>query len=85
MHPHFSRDMSQYDMAIIQFDPKHGVRKCLRYRPLDFNDVFFCHVLRYSFLIPAPRSSPADSRYEARHWVGWRSYAQSEQRGCHLP
>lgn len=51
MHPHFPRDVSQYDMAIIQLDPKHGVRKRLRYRALDFNNVFFCHVLLYSFLI----------------------------------
>lgn len=51
MHPHFSRDVSQYDMAIIQLDPKHGVRKRLRYRALDFNNVFFCHVLLCSFLI----------------------------------
>ncbi len=50
MHPHLSRDMSQYDMAIIQLDPKHSVRKRLCYRALDFNDVFFCHVLLYSFL-----------------------------------
>ena len=27
MHPHFSRDVSQYDMAIIQLDPKHRIRK----------------------------------------------------------
>jgi hypothetical protein len=51
MHPHFPRDVSQYDMAIIQLDPKHGIRKRLRYRALDFNNVFFCHVLLYSFLI----------------------------------
>lgn len=51
MHPHFPRDVSQYDMAIIQLDPKHGVRERLRYRALDFNNVFFCHVLLYSFLI----------------------------------
>ena len=50
MHPHFPRDMSQYDMAIIKLDPKHGVRKRLRHRALNFNNVFFCHVLLYSFL-----------------------------------
>ncbi len=43
MHPHFPRDVSQYDMAIVQLDPEHGVRKRLRYRALDFNNVFFCH------------------------------------------
>lgn len=51
MHPHFPRDMSQYDMAIIKFDSKHGIRKRLRDRALDFNNVFFCHVLLYSFLM----------------------------------
>ncbi len=51
MHPHFPRDVSQYDMAVIQLDPKHSVRKRLYYRALDFNNVFFCHVLLYSFLM----------------------------------
>jgi hypothetical protein len=72
-------------VAIIQLDPKHGVGERLRYRALDFNNVFFCHVLLYSFLITEPRSSPIDSKYEALHWVGQRSYAQSAQRGSHLP
>lgn len=51
MHPHFPRDVSQYDMAIIQLDPKHSVGKRLRHQALDFNNVFFCHVLLYSFLM----------------------------------
>jgi len=85
MHPHFSRDVSQYDMAIVQLDPKHGVRERLRYRALDFNNVFFCHVLLYSSLLTKPRSSPIDSKCEALRWVGRRSYAQSERRGSHQP
>lgn len=85
MHPHFPRDVSQYDMAIIQLDPKHGVRKRLRYRALDFNNVFFCHVLLYSFLITEPRCSLLDSKCEALRWVGRQSYARSEPRGSRLP
>lgn len=85
MHPHFPRDVSQYDMAIIQLDPKHGVRERLRYRALDFNNVFFCHVLLDSFLITESRSSPIDLKYEVLRWVGRRSYARSAQRGSHRP
>ena len=48
MHPHFSRDVSQYDMPIIQLDSKHGIRKRFRYRALDFNNVFFCHFRLFS-------------------------------------
>lgn len=50
MHPHFPRDVSQYDMAIIQLDPEHGVGKRLCHRALNLNNVFFCHVLLCSFL-----------------------------------
>lgn len=50
MHPHFPRNMSQYDMAIIEPDSKHGIGERFRYRPLHFDNVFLCHVVSCSFL-----------------------------------
>ena len=85
MHPHFPRDVSQYDMAIIQLDSKHGVRKRFRDRTLDFDNVFFCHVLLYSFLMIKSKSSPIDSKCGACRLVGRQSYARSEQISSHLP
>lgn len=50
MHPHFPRDMRQYDMAVVEFYAKHGIRKRFRDGPLNFDNIFFRHVVLYSFL-----------------------------------
>lgn len=73
-------------MAVIELDAKHGVRKRLSYRALDFNNIFFCHVLTVFFPDRFNSMSfPIDSKYEALRWIGRRSYAQSEQIDSHLP
>lgn len=83
MHPHFPRDMSQYDMAVFEFHPKHGVGKRLRDRALNFNNVFFCHVVLYSSW--KPKVSRSDSKPGEVRPVVWQSYARSGQTDCHPP
>ncbi len=40
VHPHLAGDMSQYVVAIFQFDTEHGIGQRLQHRALHHNRVF---------------------------------------------
>jgi len=42
VHPHLAGNVSQYFMAIFEFNTKHGVWKGLGNGPLQYDRVFFC-------------------------------------------
>jgi hypothetical protein len=42
VHPHFSGDVSQYFVAIFEFNTEHGIRKGFGNGPLQYDRVFFC-------------------------------------------
>src|SRR3954471_24822772 len=43
VHPHLSRDMAQYHMAVFQLDPERCVRQRFQDLALHLNNVFFGH------------------------------------------
>jgi hypothetical protein len=40
VHPHLAGNVSQYFVAVVEFDPKHGVGKGFYYLSLNLNSVF---------------------------------------------
>ena len=51
VHAHLSRNMCQNFMAILEFDPKHGIGKGLSNCPLQYDCVFFWLCQRNFLLI----------------------------------
>ncbi len=52
MHAHFSRNVSQYLVAILQFYLEHGVGQWLHYLAFYFNYFFFGHAVASTSLSP---------------------------------
>ncbi len=43
MHPHLSRNVTQYNMAIFQLDPEGCIRKVFENLPLHLDVIFLRH------------------------------------------
>jgi hypothetical protein len=50
---HFARDVRQYLVPIVKFDPKHCIGQRLDDRALDLYRFFLCHILIWILLIRA--------------------------------
>ena len=77
MHPHFSRDMGQYLMTIIQLNSEHGVRQRLGHRPLYLDHILFRHCSRF-YLSRRRLALALASRCVEGHSPESRSYVRSE-------
>src|SRR5262245_57125535 len=45
VHPHLARDVGQDPVTVIKFDPEHGVREGLDYRPFHFDGILLRQIL----------------------------------------
>ena len=51
VHPHLTRYVCQYFMAILHFHPEHSIRECFKHRALYLYGIFFCHILTISLSV----------------------------------
>ena len=63
MHAHFSRNVSQYLVAILQFYLEHGVGQWLHYLAFYFNYLFFGQAAASTSLSPRCVTATRNRRY----------------------
>lgn len=86
VHPHLARNMSQYLVAVLEFNPKHGVRKGLENRTFKLDYIFFGQQCSFKQLVikQQPQMIPKNEPIKGRNFWAQETNKPSVRNCLHV-